>query len=276
AGRRVWRWSGPALQVTGMLLVIAGVVVQSLWGQVEEKSLPLAAAAAPTGIAGQEVRLKTFDPVPDTTGNLLGGAVAVKLQDGPTVVWQLYRPYRLNGWWVIPTTAGAVAHVSFVQGQTVQKLDLAFGNPAKPARFVHSPANLTFELRYRATYRGPAYRLRVIDGPDGGPGDVKVQQQGHTFLVEGANLRGEVAVDDRLRLRAYHLPGLAPLAMGGLLFLLGAVQGVWPPPGIIRLAVVTKGRGSRIEAEIESLDDEPITGEMSLLNFEAGDDERTD
>ncbi|MFQ5577732.1 MAG: cytochrome c biogenesis protein ResB, partial [Anaerolineae bacterium] len=35
AGRRVWRWSGPALQVTGILLVLAGVVVQSLWGRVE-------------------------------------------------------------------------------------------------------------------------------------------------------------------------------------------------------------------------------------------------
>jgi len=258
AVRHPRRWSSPLALVLGVLLVVLGVVIQSLWGGVGEITLS-AHGDTPLSFVGRSVQLQSITSHADRGGNLSGASVTLAV-DGQTVDGQLHRPFRLDGWWLVPARLQPLARITIAGEQTSDEIDLIFGDTTRPLRFAFAPQGVTFELRYVPAPDTPTYRLNIVSPALSAQ---PVVQQNQLFFVPDLGLRGQVVLRDRLLLRAYKLPGFVPLAAGSVLFLLG-MAGLWLPlPAIVRLQVVTRGRGSRIAAEVETLGDDALAGEIA-------------
>ncbi len=245
ATRHLWRWAGPALVAAGLLTTIAGGVVQTIWGQSAE-GLLTTQAETPVLLAGKSFRLTgiSFD---GNTPETAGPGIAHLSINRNSQSRQLQRPYRFEGWWFVPVTAQAIARVTFVKGDTAQNIDLVFKAANRSVRFVYAPENLLFELRQTAANK-PAYSLKILNNDA-----MRITQNSENFVINGLDMRGQVTIKNRLLVRGFRLPGLALMLPGGLLMLVGLIVLTLPPPVIIRLTVITKGRGSRIKAEAETL-----------------------
>ncbi len=260
ASRYAWRWSAPILVLVGVLLLVTGSVLQALWGQSEETLLSDQAEAV--SFINHRISLQKFTPFSDQSGNITGGSVSLNLDDVIPLTWQLHRPYPVDGWWVVPAKLGAVAEITFARQQKTEKVDLVFDDVTEPLYFFHSPANLTFELRYLANPNALAYRLSVIQAAQSSTSPINVTQQGKGFSIPGANLQGSISIENKLLLRAWKLPSLIPFAVGGALILLGLLQIPLPSPAIVRLHTIKKGRGSKIAAQVETLGDNNLADEL--------------
>jgi len=275
-----WFWSGPTLAALGVILIVLGGVVQNIWGAVDQ-TLLAPEVKTEARFAGQLLKVNRFTPVTGTDGKLLGGAIELATNSGRTVTWQLYKPYRLNGWWVIPTKVQPVAQVSFTEGETTEQSTLIFEDPNRPLTFAHSPRNLSLELRYIATEAGPDYQLRITNVTDPAFANAEVIQQGAMFIIPNLNITGQVIIHNKVLLRAYKLPGLPALLLGSIILLLALVQLPLPRPGIVRLTGVTKGRGSKIEAEVETLGyslllEKTINNTLTLAAEDKPDEQRNE
>ncbi|HEY85980.1 MAG TPA: cytochrome c biogenesis protein ResB [Chloroflexi bacterium] len=260
ASRYAWRWSAPILVFMGVLLLVTGGVLQALWGQSEAVLLSGQTEAA--SFINHSIALQKFTPFSDQNGNITGGSVSLNMDNARPLNWQLQRPYQVGGWWVVPAKISAVAEITFAQQQAVEKVSLIFDDVTEPLYFFHSPANLTFKLRYVAAPNAPAYRLSVIQTAQSSTSPIKVTQQGKGFSIPGANLQGSISIENKLLLRAYKLPAVIPFALGGALILLGLLQIPLPSPAIVRLQTIKKGRGSKITAQVETLGDNRLADEL--------------
>lgn len=245
AARHRWRWLAPVLLPAGILLLMAGVVAQTIWGQAETVLLS-AQSARPINFIGAPIRLVSFTPITAFTGNLLGGELALATAAGDPVLARLHQPARLNGWWLIPTKLQPMAQISFADQAEAEKMAMAIPDIARPIYFAYPDKNLLFELRYQVT--PPHYRLVLT----GAPGRQPVTRVDGSFSVPGAGLTGRILIEDKILLKAYKIPGLLFFLAGGLSLLAVSVMLFLPAPAIVTLRIITKGRGSKIESLIET------------------------
>jgi len=133
----------------------------------------------------------------------------------------------------------------------MEQLTMVFEDPSRPLVVAYSPQEISLELRYRIENNQPAYRLSVR--AQNNTHNIKVTQDGESFNIPDLGITGKVTLQNKFRLRAYKLPGLFVFILGALFLLAGAIQFLLPAPIFIYIKTVTKGRGSRIEANIEGL-----------------------
>lgn len=254
ASRLAWRWLIPPLVIIGILLVILGGIIQFLGG--ESTTVLLSPnSVIQTTFTNDGLKLNTLYPTIDATGNILGGTIALSMGTEEDFTWHLHRPYRQNGWWVIPAKIEPAARITFKEGEEFDVTQLVFTNATKPIYFGYSPQNLQMILHYYAgqNERGesqPTYRLSIVNLPQE---PIEITQSTQTFAIPGLNLEGQIVFEDKLRLNAYKLPGLIPFVSGGLIFIISMILLILQPPVIIELNTITKGRGGRIEVLIETL-----------------------
>lgn len=242
AVRHPWAWLAPALALGGVVLLIVALAVQTIWGN--SRQVLLATGGAPATFIGQTVQISGFSP--DAGGR---GTLSV-IADGQPAEWQMGRWQRRRGWWVAPPKAQPLAKITFNDGDTTENLTLVFDDISRPLVFSYAPRGQSLELRYITANGRGDYRLSVRDAQNT-PIESAVQR-GQSFSLPQAGITGEISIQDRFLLRAYRLPGVLPGALGALLVLFGAVGWIFGAPAIVRLTAVTKGRGSRVDAFIET------------------------
>lgn len=261
ATRFSWRWSGPLLVISGIFLSIVAISIQFIWGQTEEV-LIFSQRNTNTTFINQPIRLKTFSPTANNTGNLSGGLIQIDIGNEQNILWQLYRPYRFQDWWIITAKVQPLATVTFRQTQiTNNKTDLAFNNATDPVYFVYAPKSLRFELHYLVKQNTPDYRLTLLTPITNTISNTTVIQKDKNFLIPALDLEGEVSIEDRLLLRAYKIPAMFLFVLAGLLFLGGIIQSGQTPPSIIYLSTHSKGRGSHLKIVLETLGPSPLLKE---------------
>lgn len=269
AARHRWRWLAPVLLPAGCLLLIAGVIAQTVGGQTETVLLS-AQSPRPVAFIGAAIRLASFTPFTSSGGNLLGGQLALATAGDKPVLARLHQPGRLNGWWLIPTKLQPAVEISFGDQAEAEKMAMVIPDIAQPIHFAYPDKNLLFELRYQVA--PPHYRLALTNAP----GRRLVLQKDGGFSVPGAGLTGRILIEDKVLLKAYKIPGLAFFLLGGLSLLAGSVMLFSTAPALVTLRAITKGRGSKIEALIETPGYNPaaeaIINAALLLEQEAAND----
>lgn len=245
AARRQWRWLAPILLPAGFLLLVAGIVTQTIWGRTETVLLS-AKNPRPVAFIGATMRLASFTPFTTSTGNVLGGKLTLSTTGDDSISARLHQPGRLNGWWLIPTRLQPLAEISFGDPTEAEKMTMALADIAQPIYFAYPDKNLLFELRYQVT--PPHYRLALTSPPGRQP----LTQADGRFSAPGAGLNGQILIEDRILLKAYKIPGLLFFLLGAISLLAGSVMLFLTAPAIVTLRTITKGRGSKIEALIET------------------------
>ena len=260
------RWGGPAFVLGGLLLIAFGLVAQAWWG--ERQTVRLAVGSETVMMAAnQPLRLKAFRPTLDEFNQIRGGKITLEAGQTKTLSWQLHRPSYLRGWWVIPVEIQPSAQIKLTQNQNSNETTrLTFADPLKPVEFLSPEQNLLFALRYLPGPDRPDYQLTLIGGPENLAELPPLLRAGANFSVPDFNLTGQVWLSEALLLQAYYLPTLGVVMAGLLLTGLGLVSLTLPPPRLIWLHIVTKGRGSRIEVVAEFLREmPPETGNLEQI-----------
>ncbi len=252
AVRQPWAWFAPVLALGGIILLIAGLAIQTIWGNTQQ--ILLAAGGAPATFIGQTVQITGFSPQTD------GGALTVSA-DGQPAEWQLERWQRRHGWWLAPPEARPLAKITFNDGNTTENLTLVFDDITRPLIFTYAPRRQSLELRYIVANGHGDYRLRVRDTQN--TTLETAVQHGQDFSLPETGITGQIIIQDKFLLRAYRLPGVVPLALGALLILLGGAGWFFGAPAIVRLTAVTKGRGSRVDASIHMVANAPTANALA-------------
>lgn len=266
ATRNPGRWSGPVWLATGLLLLLSGAMLQSVGGQSSGVMLS-AKNSAPAMLAGQPVRLEAFLPQGDRAGNLTGGEVMLAFGKETPIQQMLYRPFYRQGWWILPARLQPQARVIFALKQDAEEIDLVFQSPNKPVQFKHTTQDLIFTLFYKVEDGKSDYRLTVVNSKPGAP--ILVAKNNTKFAIADLDLNGNIFVEDRVLVRAAKLPGLPFFLLGIAMLLTGLILMLLPKPALIRLDVVTKGRGSRINITTEGMrkapDPDALFGGISIF-----------
>lgn len=265
-------WLAPALALGGLVLLIVGLAVQTIWGNSQQ--ILLANDSAPATFIGQTVKITGFSPGEN------GGGTLTATADGQPVEWQMGRWQRWRGWWVAPPKAQPLAKITFNDGDTTENMTLIFDDIRRPLVFTYAPRQQSLELRYTIAGGHGDYRLRVRDTQNA---TIETAvQHGQSFALPGMGITGEIVIQDKFLLRAYRLPGIAPLALGALLLVLGAAGWFFGGAAVVRLTAVTKGRGSRVDIAVHTLAKQRAADSLaerliSTINGEGttGDDAQT-
>lgn len=253
ATRHHRRWAGPIALAAGLILTVTGLIVQTLWGAGQGAELSIRPGGS-AFLASQPVRVRAFNPRRDAFNQLAGGTVVLDIGDQTNLPWRLHRPYRLGGWWFVPAGIRPSAEITLAQtGSPPETIAPHFPAARKPAYFSSPAEGLLFKLTYVPTAAGPDYRLTLIESPDSSAGGAEVVREGAQFFAPAYNMNGAVTIDERLQLRAYRLPGLGFVLAGLATLLFGLIWLALEPPATMWLALITRGRGSRIEVETLSL-----------------------
>ncbi len=246
ATRHLWGWMIPLLTLLAIIFILSGTVIQTIWGNSEQAVL----AQNATVFVGQTMTVTAFTPRADADGTVRGGTLTLAADAPPLIVWDLARWQRLNGWWIAPPKLQPRAQITFEDGTTTENLTLIFDDIARPLIFSYTPRHQSLELRYIATDGHSGYQLRMRDAQNA---TVETAvRNGNGFSLPELGITGKVSIQDKFLLRAVRVPGAAPLAMGALLMALGVTLWFLDAPAIVRLTAVTKGRGSRIDASVET------------------------
>lgn len=241
----------PLLIMGGIILLIIGLFIQTVWSQHHAFEATLN-KETPFVFGEQAIRLKRFAPAVDSRQNLIGGVVGVSINGATDEVWQLHRPHRVNGWWVVAGGVQPTARITLEpENSPAESIEPNFPSANQPAYFIYPAANLRFALHYRATASGPAYQLTVDQSGGETTATPTINQAGHTFGIPDIGLNGRIIFQEKMALRAFKLPGLFPLAAGFVTLLAGLGLMIFTSPATLWLTLVTKGRGSRIEVQAE-------------------------
>ncbi len=245
ATRRQWGWLRPIALTLGVVLLITGIALQTIFGDTAQ--ILLTEHSAPATFIGHTFSAAEFLPHSGANQQLVGGTVQLQLDDGTPQAWSLNRWQLIDGWWLLPPKPRPTAKITFNNKDTSETLTRTFDTVDKPLIFTYTPQKQTLELRYTAD----GYQLSTQDA-DTGKTEIAVRN-GETFSLPQLGVSGTVIITNRFLLQAYRLPGLLPMALGALMLLFGGIQFLRPAPVTVWLNVVVKGRGSRIDATIETL-----------------------
>jgi len=270
ATRHQRRWWGPMLIIIGIIFILAGSVIQALWGHRQTFELPLKGNNV-AYLGTDPISIRSFTPQSDTFARLVGGQAVVDIGEVKNRQWQLHRPYRHQQWWLILAGLRPNIRIDLAQSnQSAETMGPQFENTLHPASFTTADGRLGFELHYMFTSSEPDYRLQLTHWPgqsDRSPEVApKVIREGSTFTVPSLGLQGRAIVDQKIQMRAYQLPGLWPGLIGLLTIIGGLAWLAGPPPVILWVSMVTKGRGSRLEVEVVGLNTvSPDQDHLSVL-----------
>ncbi len=263
AVRHPQAWLAPVLVLGGIVLLITGLAIQTVWGNSQQ--ILLASGGAPTTFIGQTVQITGFSPGAD------GGGLLSISADGQLAEWQLGHWQRQRGWWLAPPKAQPLAKITFNDGNATENLTLIFDDIARPLVFTYAPRGQSLELQYLAANGHGDYRLRVRDAQNATI--ETATQRGQNFSLPKAGITGQIIIQDKFLLRAYRLPGAAPIALGALLVLFGATMWFFGAPATVQLTAVTKGRGSRVDATIHTLAKQRTANTLASALFSAMNEE---
>lgn len=271
------RWIGPALVLLGLLFLSLGLLIQSLWGNRQTLNVVIGSESAAV-VANQPIQIKRFTPTLDEFKQIIGGELTLDLGQTDTLTWQLHRPYRVQGWWIIPGDIQIIAQITLQQNQDPNEtVDLTFSEPTTPAEFSSPEQDLLFALRYLPGPNRPDYELKLIGVSESVPEPPQILQDGPAFSVPEFNLKGKISINEVLLLQAYQLPSVGVTGSGLLMIAVGLVILTLSPPSIVWLQMITRGRGSRIEVTAELLrtmppDEDDLEQILVLPTWEESDD----
>lgn len=254
AVRRRQAWFAPVLVFGGIILLIIGLAVQTIWGDSQQVLPEL--GGAPTTFVGQRVQITGF------SGNSLSLTI-----DGQPAEWPFGQWQRWHGWWLAPPKAQPLAKITFTDGTTTENLTLVFDDISRPLIFTYAPRQQSLELRYAIVNGHGDYRLRVRDAQN--TTLEAATQHGRDFSLPEAGITGTIEIQDKFLLQAYRLPGVVFLALGGLLLIFGAAWWFFGTPIIVRLIAVVKGRGSRVDMNIHTLTKQSAADTIAKALFAA-------
>ncbi len=247
------RWIGPALVLLGLLFLALGLLIQALWGDRQTLNVIVGPASADV-VANQPIHIKRFTPTLDEFKQIIGGELTLDLGQTDTLTWQLHHPYWVQGWWIIPGDIQITAQIVSQQNQGPNEtIDLTFSDPMTPIEFSSPEQDLLFELRYLPDPNRPDYELNLIGVSESLPEPPQILRDGPDFSVLEFDLSGKISTNEVLLLQAYRLPGMGVIGGGLLMIAVGLVILTLPPPSIVWLQMITRGRGSRIEVAAELL-----------------------
>lgn len=245
ATRHPWGWARLIAPMLGVVLLIAGIALQTIFGDTAQ--MLLTEHSAPAMFIGHTFSVAEFQPHSDANQRLAGGTIHLQLDDGTPQTWSLNRWQRVDNWWLLPPKLRPTAKITFNSKNTSETLTRTFDAVDTPLTFTYAPQKQTLELRYTAD----GYQL-ATQNTDTGKMEIAIRN-GETFSLPQLGVSGTVSITNRFLLQAYRLPGLIPMVLGVLLLLLGGIQFLRPAPVTVQLSAVVKGRGSRIDATIETL-----------------------
>ncbi len=250
ASRHLWRWNYPAVILIGILFLLFGGAIQTIWGDSNQTSL--VENHRPMPFINHQILLSNFQPV-SVNSELSGGILTLSTEDGQTINLQLGRWTHTEGWWIAPPRPRPNVQISFEQQKqgAPERLSMVFEDTSRPLIVAYSPQEISLELRYRIENNQPAYRLSAHAQTDAQ--NIDVTQIGENFSISALGITGKVVLQDKFSLKAYKLPGLIPFILGAIFLGVGMVQFLMPPPVFVNIKTVTKGRGSRIKASAEGL-----------------------
>ncbi|MEM7032216.1 MAG: cytochrome c biogenesis protein ResB [Chloroflexota bacterium] len=226
ATRFSFRWFGPILLMLGMFLGLLGIFIQVVQGEKHVFEQPLNENTPFIfGEPSLSIQVETLATERDAFGQITSGKVAVAVNGDAAQTWQLYRPTRVQGWWVVAGGIQPKARITLLPNNAAREtIEPNFPNENQPAYFIYPEANVRFSLYYRDTGVPVAnYELRASQEIDQETDTLEVNQDGQNFWLPQLNLAGQVTMSEHIRLRAYRLPGLIPIIAGTILVLLGLI-----------------------------------------------------
>ena len=262
--RFAWRWAKPLWLVGGLLLIILALTIQFLFGGSQTAIL---ATANPemVNLGGQAIILENFSAFSNQAGQVTGGLINLKTANDERLTWQLHRPKYYAGWWIVPTRVQHIGQLTLAQNDNpAQNLELIFLSATEKKQVNSAETDLIFEISYLPNAENPSAGLALI--PQTGAEMPQIERQGETFSLPAFNLQGSLSLHDRIFVQAHRLPGLGLLLGGSLMLLVGLLLFILPPPQIFTIQLLTKGRGSRLEIQGETLNSYyPVQQTLNLL-----------
>lgn len=253
AERHVIAWAGSSLFLLSWLIILASLIICFIWGERQQVVLSTGNDASRLQLGTQTLFLDSFTPAQSTHVNLDGRLVLV---DGATRLppVQLNQPHYYRGWWLIPTNVVPVMRVSFTEqipfpATTTDQVTLVFTDQDLTQSFVYARRNLTFEFAYQVNENEPGYSLRLVDQET----PIEIDSNNNTFFLPNFNLNGQINIQHRLNLKAYYLPwaGLTGVLVGIATWVFSLLLLVGPPPILLQFSIISRGRGSHIEVDLE-------------------------
>lgn len=242
-------WIWPIALYVGILMVLFGVTLQTIWGDSVVGLVTENGGSTP--FIGHTISSMKFVPVASADNTVSQGMIQFQFDNESSESWSIRRWHYRDGWWIMPPQPQPLAKITFSNQNTTEHVTLVFEDISKPLEFSYSPSQTALVVQFAATDGHSDYRIfsRDTDGTQ----IESAEQTGATFQLPTAGINGKVDLQNRVFLHAVRLPGLIFWVLGVLALVLAASLRLFFTPVIITIAVVVKGRGSRLDVMVEAL-----------------------